>query len=158
MDFCNTLEALIFAGTLLHKFRVFLAIFATLNTRNIFLDVKFTKTNSPKIFLQLKLAKINTREKKLSLSGREDKKDITFKIPRIYFQNLIGYNCITSFVFLSKHVSNVSWPNLHLLFILCHWRRLTRRTLVGSHEIILTDDRSERSQYLFIFWFEIDFP
>ena len=38
-------------------------------------------------------------------------------MPRIYFQNLIGYNCTTSFVFLSKHISNVSWPNFRLLFI-----------------------------------------
>ena len=38
-------------------------------------------------------------------------------MPRIYFQNLIGCNCTTSFAFVSKHVSNVSWPNFRLLFI-----------------------------------------
>ena len=115
-----------FHGYIFSRISRFLAIFAKLNTREIFLDVKF--------------AKINTREKKLSLSGREDKKDITFRIPRIYSQNLIGYNCITSFVFLSKHVSNVSWLNLRLLFIFCAWQSLTRHTSVGSHEIVIMDD------------------
>ena len=95
--------------------------------------------------------------KKLSLSGREDKKDITFKIRRIYFQNLIGYNCITSFAFLSKHVSNVSWVNFRLLFIFYAWRNLTRRLLFGSHEIVFTEDGEERPHYLFIFFFYLGF-
>ena len=100
-------------------------------------------------------AKFLYNRKKLSLSGREDKKDITFKIRRIYFQNLIGYNCITSFAFLSKHVSNVSWVNFRLLFIFYAWRSLTRRLLFGSHEIVFTEDGEERPHYLFIFFFSI---
>ena len=50
-------------GTIFREFRVFLAIFAKLNTREIFLDVKFAKINTREIFLQLKFEKINTREK-----------------------------------------------------------------------------------------------
>ena len=133
----KTLGVVTFAGTFFREFCVFLAIFTKLITREIFLDVKFAKIYTREFFLQLKFAKINIREK--SLSSRKDKKDITFKIPRTYIQNLIGYNCIPSFVFLSKHISNISWPNFHLLFIFCAWRNLTGRTLVGSHEIVLTD-------------------
>ena len=70
-----TLGVLIFAGTFFSRILLFLAIFANLNTREIFLDVKFAKIHTHEIFLQLKFAKINTRKKKLSLSGREDKKD-----------------------------------------------------------------------------------
>ena len=69
------LGVLIFAVHFFRDFRFFLAIFANLNTREIFLDVKFAKIHTHEIFLQLKFAKINTRKKKLSLSGREDKKD-----------------------------------------------------------------------------------
>ena len=124
---CDTkhyLRSTNFRGYIFPRILRFLAVFAKISTR--------------KILLQLKYAKTNTREK--SLSGKEDKKDITFEIPRIYFQNLIHYNCIISFVFLSKHVLNLSWPNFRLLFIFCAWRSLTRRTLVDCHEIVLTDD------------------
>ena len=84
----SNLGVLIFPGIFFREFRVFLAIFAKLNTREIFLDVKSAKIKTREIFLQLKFAKINTNI--LSLSDREDKKDIIFKIPCIYFKNLIG--------------------------------------------------------------------
>ena len=131
----NYLRSTNFRGYIFSRISHFLAIFAKLNTREVFLNTKFTKINTREIFLQLKFAKFNTREEYI-LSGREDKKDITFKIPCIYFQNLIGYNCITSFVFLSKHALNFSWPNFRLLFIFCAWWSLTWRTLVGSHKIV----------------------
>ena len=60
----------------------------------------------PEKFFTIEIRENEYPRKKLSLSGREDKKDITFKIPLIYFQNLIGYTCIALFVFFSKHVSN----------------------------------------------------
>ena len=128
-----------FRGYIFLRISHFLAIFAKLNTREVFLNTKSAKINTRKIFLQLKFAKFNTCEEYI-LSGREDLKDIIFKIPRIYFQDPIGYNCITSFVFLSKHALNFSWPNFRLLFIFCAWRSLTRRTWVGSRKIVHTDD------------------
>lgn len=57
-----------FRGYIFPQILCFLIIFAKLNTR--------------KIFLQLKFVKINTRKK--SLSGGKDKKDITFEIPHIH--------------------------------------------------------------------------
>ena len=61
--FSITLGVLIFVSMLFPEFRDFLAIFAKLNTREIFLDVKFANINIRETFLQLKFAKINTCDK-----------------------------------------------------------------------------------------------
>ena len=95
-EFIKTTRSTNFCG---YIFSRFLAIFAKLNTREIFLDVKFAKINTREIFLQLKFAKINTREK--SLSGREDKKDITFQNTTYIFPkpNLLQLYHIVCFSF-----------------------------------------------------------
>ena len=88
-----------FRGYIFSRISCLLAIFAKINTREIFLDVKFPKINIHEIFLQLKFVKINTREK--SLSGREDKKDITFQNTTYIFPkpNLLQLNHIVCFSF-----------------------------------------------------------
>ena len=47
-----------FRGYIFSQISRFLAIFTKLNTRKIFLDVKFAKINTREIFLQLKFAKL----------------------------------------------------------------------------------------------------
>ena len=94
-----------FCGYIFSQILRFLAIFAKLNTREIFLDVKFAKIDTCEFFYSWKSQKL-IPAKKATLSGREDKEEnlqnTTYVFPK---PNRLQLYHIVCFSVISKKVS-----------------------------------------------------